>query len=262
MTDVAEGPGWVLHCGDYREVLADVTCDLLCADPPYSARTHEGHDSLQAYDASGPTSNKRRQEAGLPPNRRALGYDAWSAGDVDEAVAAWSRLSRGWVVVMCDSGLVSAYEAAYEAAGRYAFHPIPCCVSGMTVRMAGDGPSSWAVYAMASRPRSAEWLAARKAKRDARGEIKSLPGFYAGPREEQEHIGGKPLWLMRAIVRDYSEPGDVVCDPCAGGATTLLAAVIEGRTAIGAERDPETWEKAVRRLRRGYTAVFDFGGAR
>lgn len=88
------------------------------------------------------------------------------------------------------------------------------------------------------------------------------PGAYVGGQGEREHIGGKPLWLMRAIVRDYSEPGDVVCDPTAGGATTLLAAVIEGRTAIGAERDPVTWEKAVRRLRRGFTPVFDFGGAR
>ena len=66
---------------------------------------------------------------------------------------------------------------------------------------------------------------------------------------------------MRAIVRDYSEPGDLVCDPCAGGGTTLLAAVIEGRRAIGAERDPDTFAKAVARLRRGYTPCFDFGAA-
>jgi len=40
-------------------------------------------------------------------------------------------------------------------------------------------------------------------------------------------IGGKPMWLMRALVRDYSRPGNLVCDPCAGGATTLIAAAIE-----------------------------------
>ena len=59
---------------------------------------------------------------------------------------------------------------------------------------------------------------------------------------------------MRAIVRDYSEPGDLVVDPCAGGGTTLLAAVMEGRRAIGAEMDPATFDKAVARLRKGYTA--------
>jgi len=252
VTDVAEGPGWRLHLGSYEDVLADVTCDALLCDPPYSARTHEGH------------VHSVRAERDCPDGaaRTALSYDRWTEDDVAGFAAFWSGRASGWLACITSHDLFPAYERAYEAVERCGFAPVPCCVSGMTVRLAGDGPSSWSTYLAVARPRSAEWLAARKAKRDARGEIKSLPGFYAGPREEQEHIGGKPLWLMRAIVRDYSEPGDVVCDPCAGGATTLLAAVIEGRTAIGAERDPETWEKAVRRLRRGYTAAFDFGGAR
>jgi len=63
------------------------------------------------------------------------------------------------------------------------------------------------------------------------------------------------MWLMRAIVSDYSRPGDLVCDPFAGGGTTLLAAAIEGRRAIGAEESPETYARAVRRLSAGYTPV-------
>jgi len=63
---------------------------------------------------------------------------------------------------------------------------------------------------------------------------------------------------MRAIVRDYSRPGELVCDPCAGGGTTLLAAVLEGREAIGTELDPKTFELAVARLRKGYTPSFGF----
>ena len=66
-------------------------------------------------------------------------------------------------------------------------------------------------------------------------------------------VGGKPLDLMRAIVRDYSRPGDLICDPCAGGATTLLAAAMEGRRAVGAEIDHETYAKASARIARGYT---------
>lgn len=58
---------------------------------------------------------------------------------------------------------------------------------------------------------------------------------------------------MRAIIRDYTRPGDLVVDPCAGGGTTLLAAVMEGRRAIGAEMDPATFDKAVARLRKGFT---------
>lgn len=239
---VARGPGWELRLGDYREVLADVTCDALITDPPYSARTHEG----QCEGADGAA-------------RRELSYASWDSSDVSAFVESWSPRTAGWLACMTSHDLGPAYEEASEKVGRLGFPPVPCCIAGMTVRLQGDGPSSWVVRLMVSRPRSAEWLAARKTKRNTRGEIKSLPGFYAGPREEQEHIGGKPLWLMRAIVRDYSEPGDLVCDPCAGGGTTLLAAVIEGRRAIGAERDPETFAKAVARLRRGYTPTFDWG---
>jgi site-specific DNA-methyltransferase (adenine-specific) len=65
--------------------------------------------------------------------------------------------------------------------------------------------------------------------------------------------GGKPLWLMQQLVRDYSRPGDLVCDPCAGGATTLIAAAIEGRRAVGAELDPTTYRKAQARIAKGYT---------
>ncbi len=63
---------------------------------------------------------------------------------------------------------------------------------------------------------------------------------------------------MRAVVRDYSEPGDLIVDPFAGGGSTLRAAVIEGRRAIGAEIDPDTYAKAVERLEQPYTPVVQF----
>lgn len=76
----------------------------------------------------------------------------------------------------------------------------------------------------------------------------TLPGGYTGTPGERIHIGGKPLWLMRALIRDYTKRGDLVVDPCAGAATTLVAAFQEGRRAIGAEADPETHALAMRRL--------------
>jgi len=57
---------------------------------------------------------------------------------------------------------------------------------------------------------------------------------------------------MRAVIRDYSRPGDLIVDPYTGSGTTLLAAAIEGRRAIGAEMDPNTYALAVERLGLGY----------
>jgi DNA modification methylase len=70
--------------------------------------------------------------------------------------------------------------------------------------------------------------------------------------------------MMRDIVGDYTRPGDLVCDPCAGGATTLLAAYQTGRRAIGAELDPATYAKAKARLDRAMAQphLFDPGLAK
>ncbi len=168
--------------------------------------------------------------------------------DLEEFMAFWGPRCRGWFVVLSDSDLCAAWRLAFERHGLTGFQPLPLFLPGMTVRMAGDGPSSWAVYANVARPKAlCRWG--------------TLPGGYTGPPGERFHIGGKPLWLMRALVRDYTRPGDLVCDPCAGGATTLLAAVTEGRRAVGAEMDPLTHAKAMKRLSAGYTPCFDFGEA-
>ncbi len=51
------------------------------------------------------------------------------------------------------------------------------------------------------------------------------------------------LWLLDALVRDYSDPGMTIVDPCAGWGSTLVAARNVGRNAIGAEMDPAAFER-------------------
>ena len=88
-----------------------------------------------------------------------------------------------------------------------------------------------------------------------------LPGAYEGPTVKDAGIAGtKPLDLMRAIVRDYSRPGDLVCDPFVGSGTTALAALMENRRFIGAEQKKEHYDLALTRLSRGYVPDL-FGGA-
>ena len=238
--DVAEGPGWRLVCGRWQDALADVeTCDSIISDPPYSERTHSGHDSGANLANRGDwaRSDGKRDRCRA---RMEISYTSWGSDEIGAFVQEWARRSRGWFVALSDSDLCGEYRREFELHGLTGFHPLPCVIRGMTVRLSGDGPSSWAIYANVARPKSlAKWG--------------TLPGAYASGQGERAHIGGKPLALMRAIVRDYSRPGDLIVDPCAGGGTTLLAAVMEGRRAIGTEMDPETFEKAVKRLRRGYT---------
>lgn len=223
--------GATLRLGRWQDALANVDAvDAIICDPPYGARTHEG-------------TNDHIADSVLPDaaERTPIAYDAMTPSEVFAFVETWAPRCSGWMLAMTSHDLIPAWEHAYRDAGRLAFAPV--VIIQKRPRLVGDGPSSWAVYAMVSRPRTramATWGC--------------LPGAYEAPTVKDSGIAGcKPLDLMRTIVRDYSRPGDLVCDPFAGSGTTLLAAMIEGRRAIGAEQKPEHYDIARARLDRGYT---------
>jgi DNA modification methylase len=119
------------------------------------------------------------------------------------------------------------------------------------VRLMGDGPSNWTTWLIiAARPRErhkALWGTKRGAY--------VLP---EGTPRDRLIPGSKPLWLMRELVLDYSREGELVADPFAGAGTTLLAARLEGRRAIGAEIDRDTYTLAHDRLSQRYTPRLPF----
>jgi site-specific DNA-methyltransferase (adenine-specific) len=67
--------------------------------------------------------------------------------------------------------------------------------------------------------------------------------------ERLGHPTPKPLALMRFMVDISVRPGTAVLDPFAGSGTTLLAAKLEGRKAVGIEISEEYCEIAANRLR-------------
>ena len=69
-------------------------------------------------------------------------------------------------------------------------------------------------------------------------------------RAEKIHDTQKPVELLEHYVRNSSEPGEVVLDPFAGSAATLVAALRAERRAIGIELDPGHYTRAVERLTR------------
>lgn len=231
-----------LRFGRWQDVLADVECDALIADPPYSQRNHAGHDAIAGFEAKDGHA------------RETISYSHWTAETVHEFVASWSPRVAGWIVCLTSHDLIPAWESAFEAAKRCHFAPVPCVITGMTFRMMGDGPSSWAVYAVVARPRT-----------KAMAKWGTLPGAYVFGKAYNGSGGGrgKPIDLMRALVRDYSRPGDLICDPCAGYATTGVAALGMGRRFVGAECDQAVHAEGLARLSRVQPVdLFDPGRAR
>lgn len=212
-----------LRLGRWQDVLADVdACDAVVSDPPYSDRTHDG-----ALDAT-------------TLERGVKGYASWSESDAVGFLSSWMPRTRSWCVVQTDDVLAPAMRAWLEDFGRYTFPIVP--VLQQQPRVSGDGPGSPGHFLVVSRPREKRFLS-----------WGSLPCWYEAPREGSFVRGGKPLGLMRAIIRDYTRPGDLVVDPFCGGGTTALACAMDGRRCITSEMDPATFEIARKRLSRGYT---------
>lgn len=217
------GRNWMLYNDDCRDVLAslpDASVDAVVTDPPYSERTHAGHDALDGTESM-----------------RKLGYGFWTEADARHYCSEFARVARGWVVVMTDHMLAPTIADALSKAGRYVFAPLPFFAPGSRVRLAGDGPSSWTIWIVVART-------------TAQSRWGTLPGGYLAGEgwRERTHMGGKPTKLMLEIVRDYSRDGDLILDPFAGSGTTGVAALRMGRRFIGVERDPEFHRAATRRL--------------
>ena len=78
-----------------------------------------------------------------------------------------------------------------------------------------------------------------------------------GAGVKRQHPTQKPLTLMSRIIQDWA-PSGVIADPFMGSGTTLAAAHVLGRKAIGIELEERYCEIAAKRLAQG---VLDFGGA-
>lgn len=215
-----------LRLGRWQDRLDTCFPHAVITDPPYGERTKRGHNSRK----------RRRDER----NRQNIEYAPLDDADVLGFVSSFGPRTSGWMVAFASHDQIPAYEEAYSAAGRYAFSPVPWI--NRIPRLSGDGPSSWACYIMVARRRTIEAM-----------RWGCLPGAYLpGKRAVRLPglVGIKPTWLMRELVKDYSKPGDVICDPFAGSGSTLIAAALEGRTAVGAEMDEKTYALACDRIKK------------
>lgn len=96
---------------------------------------------------------------------------------------------------------------------------------------------------------------AHEPRNDSGSAARFFNTFYYHPKANaQDRLGSrhptvKPMALMRSFVRHVCPPGGVVLDPFAGTGTTLRAAVLEDRRAIGIEADAASMIDTVWRMR-------------
>ena len=216
-----------LYLGDCRDILPTLgKVDHIITDPPYSERTHISHDAR--------ADTERRHDGALV---KQLGYAALSPSAADDLAELFHSSSDGWVVWITDANLAPVIGDKMESLGRTRFLPLPYFHPGRSVRLAGDGPSSWTDWIVVSRTKAqAKW-----------GTLRG--GYVAGPGwDDKQRMGGKPTRLMELVVTDYSRPEELVCDPFMGAGTTGVAAVKMGRNFVGIEIDPDAFDIACKRI--------------
>jgi DNA modification methylase len=197
----------------------DPCVDSVITDAPYSERTHTGQRSGTSTSTT-------------------ITYNSITRDDVEDFVAAWVPVVTQWFVVFGDHITQAWWAAAFQDAGLYVFAPVAWVRTVWTPRKDASGPASGVEYITVARPR-------RVVKRKA-----SRPPWYqeAPVRSSRGVTGEKPLALMRRIVEDYTQPGDLVVDPFSGRGTTGVACVERGRRFEGSEVSASTARAAQRRI--------------
>lgn len=74
--------------------------------------------------------------------------------------------------------------------------------------------------------------------------------FKTAESEGKYHPTQKPLALFQYLIQTYTDPGDLILDPCFGSGTTAIACQTLGRKFIGFEKEKQFYQKALIRISR------------
>lgn len=199
--------------GDAARVLADLpegTIDLIVTDPPYlvNYRDRNGR-SLQ---------NDDNPDGVLPvfePMSRAMKADSYAV-----CFAGWSALplfAAAWEEVGLK--IVSQIVWAKTYASRTGYTQY----KHETAYVLAKGNPAKPIHPV---PSVMDWV-------------------YSG---NKRHPTEKAVEVIAPLVRCFSKPGDLVCDPFSGSGSTSVAAALNGRDYLGIDIDPKHCETARIRL--------------
>jgi site-specific DNA-methyltransferase (adenine-specific) len=240
-----------LYLGDMREILPalGVTADLIVADPPYAEtslawdRWPDGWPQLAATVASSMwcfgsmrmfldrrdefTDWKLSQDY-VWEKHNGSGFARDRFRRVHETATHWYR--GNWAGIHHDTPMI---PAQFNAKGR---------TTSVQDQPAHTGRLGAAVYV------DTGMRLARTVRR--------CPSVRGGIHPTQ-----KPVEVLRELIEYACPPGGLALDPFAGSCSTLEAARLSGRRAIGIEANEEYCEAAAKRLAEPYMVDLFGGGA-
>jgi len=232
MSRTESGDGWTLHLGNSLDPgtgvmsLGAKSVDHVITDPPYEAEAH---------------TKQRRVTRGGSLTCEPLPFAQMSHDSRVLASIAMATVSRRWIVAFCQAEAVKAWADEIERSG--AVYKRACVwikPDGMP-QFTGDRPGmGYESIVTAHAPGKSAWNGGGK---------HGVYTFAKNGEGPTGHPTTKPAALMEALIRDFTDPGELICDPFSGSGSTGVAAIRLGRRFVGWEMDDAYFEIAVSRLR-------------
>ena len=208
-----------LYLGDCLDVIEHIDqVDAVITDPPYSANTHK-----MAKTNKGNGKGKKLVNF-------ASVNDDWFASLMNALLGKTS----GWVIATCDykhAALMYEDKRFVRLGAWVKPNPMP--------QISADRPGQGfeTILIMHSGYSPKKW------NRGGGSGVWTFP-VHSGSLVATQ----KPIGLLRALVSDFTQPGETVLDCCMGSGTTGVAALQQGRKFVGIERDREHFEIACARI--------------
>ncbi|KIC42221.1 hypothetical protein RA27_02185 [Ruegeria sp. ANG-R] len=220
-----------LILGDAMQVMPELgAVDHLISDFPYEQSLHDVK-----------TGKERDMRTDGRAELKPLDFDGVD-GIRDEIIDLAAQNCRGWFLGFC----------TLEGTARWAdvINPSPIkykrgCLwikPDSTPQMNGQGPAQGAEAFVAA------WCGAGYARWNAGGKRGVYTHLTNPPDRHGGHPTEKPWRLMKEMVLDFTNPGQLILDPFMGSGTTLVAAALTGRRAIGVELNPKYFDMACLRV--------------
>lgn len=214
---------WTYRCGDgVAGLLAHGPVDHTFYDPPYDEDVDAGNAAIENRD----------NPFGFAPMTEALR---------NRTARAVATQTRRWSLGFCSIEEAHLWRFAMIAAGMSYWRTGIWRRLNTIPQLNGLGPaqSFEAIVICHSRVLPQQWYGGGK------------PAEWSHPivrGSERMHPTQKPSSLMRELVEDFTETGELIADPFAGVATTGVAALGLGRRFVGWELNKDHYANGMARL--------------
>ena len=212
-----------LHLGDNTNITDWAECDCMVTDPPYGRKWRQGRH--------------RARDGGYKAS------SAWSMGIIgDESTEARDRVLEMWGPAK-PAVLFGDLMLPPPLAARLVCIYAKPADAGVLGAIGGVRRDCEAIYLCGK-----DWRAAMGGRSSIfRTAATSQAGIHGIVHRSGGHPHAKALDVMRELIA-LTPPRSSIADPFAGSGSTLLAAKLMGRRAVGVEIDERAAALAARRL--------------